>query len=36
MAYDERLANRVRKRISELPEMYEKELMGGLVFIFYV
>jgi TfoX/Sxy family transcriptional regulator of competence genes len=34
MAYDEKLANRVRERISELPEMYEKEMMGGLVFMY--
>lgn len=34
MAYDEKLAERIRERISDLPNMYEKEMMGGLVFMY--
>jgi TfoX/Sxy family transcriptional regulator of competence genes len=33
MAYNEQLANRVRERLTELPEVEEKEMMGGLVFM---
>ena len=33
MAYNERLANRIRERLTELPEVEEKEMMGGLVFM---
>ena len=35
MAYNENLANRVRERFVDLPEMYEKEMMGGLVFTYH-
>jgi len=34
MAYDEKLANRIRERMSELPNVDEKEMMGGLVFMY--
>ena len=34
MAYNEQLANKVREQISELPNLYEKEMMGGLVFMY--
>jgi len=34
MAYDEKLAARIRERVSDLPNMYEKEMMGGLVFMY--
>jgi TfoX/Sxy family transcriptional regulator of competence genes len=34
MAYSEKLAARVRERISNLANMYEKEMMGGLVFMY--
>jgi TfoX/Sxy family transcriptional regulator of competence genes len=34
MAYDEKLAARVRERIANLPNMLEKEMMGGLVFMY--
>jgi TfoX/Sxy family transcriptional regulator of competence genes len=33
MAYNEQLANRVRERLTDLPEVEEKEMMGGLVFM---
>jgi TfoX/Sxy family transcriptional regulator of competence genes len=33
MAYDEKLANRVRERLAYLPNVDEKEMMGGLVFM---
>lgn len=33
MAYNEQLANRVRERLTELPGVEEKEMMGGLVFM---
>ena len=33
MAYDEHLANRVREKMAELPNVYEKEMMGGLTFM---
>ncbi len=33
MAYNEQLASRVRERLTELPEVEEKEMMGGLVFM---
>ena len=31
MAYNESLANRIRERISILPNIEEKEMMGGLL-----
>ena len=34
MAYNEKLAARIRERISALPNMAEKEMMGGLVFMY--
>lgn len=34
MAYDEQLANRVRQRFAELPNVEEKKMMGGLTFMF--
>jgi hypothetical protein len=33
MAYDEDLALRIRKRLSGLPEVEEKTMMGGLAFM---
>lgn len=35
MAYNETLANRVRERFSELENVEEKYMMGGLVFMYY-
>ena len=32
--YDEELANRVRQRLAVLPNIYEKEMFGGLVFMY--
>jgi len=34
MAYDEKLAERIRERIVDLPHVVEKEMMGGLVFMY--
>ena len=34
MAYDEILANRLRERFAELPNVAEKEMMGGLTFMY--
>jgi TfoX/Sxy family transcriptional regulator of competence genes len=34
MAYSEKLANRVRERLAGLPNMEEKEMMGGLTFMY--
>src|SRR5664279_3940414 len=34
MAYDLHLADKIRKRLSELPNIEEKEMMGGLTFMF--
>jgi TfoX/Sxy family transcriptional regulator of competence genes len=34
MAYDEHLANRVRQILFELPNIEEKEMMGGLTFMY--
>jgi TfoX/Sxy family transcriptional regulator of competence genes len=34
MAYNIDLANRVRNRLADLPNMEEKEMMGGLVFMY--
>lgn len=33
MAYNEQLANRIRERLAELPDVDEKEMMGGLAFM---
>jgi hypothetical protein len=33
MAYDENLANRVRERLTNLPVIEEKEMMGCLTFM---
>ena len=35
MAYNEKLAERIREQICNLPDMYEKEMMGGLVFMYH-
>jgi TfoX/Sxy family transcriptional regulator of competence genes len=35
MAYDEKLAARIRERISNLTSIEEKEMMGGLVFMYH-
>lgn len=34
MAYDEKLVESIRERLAELPDVYEKEMMGGLVFMY--
>jgi TfoX/Sxy family transcriptional regulator of competence genes len=34
MAYNETLAKRVRERFAKLPNIEEKEMMGGLTFMF--
>lgn len=34
MAYNETLANRIRLRFAELPNVAEKEMMGGLTFMY--
>ena len=34
MAYNKNLADRVRERMSELPNIEEKEMMGGLIFMY--
>ena len=33
MAYDEKLADRIRERLVDLPHVEEKEMMGGLTFM---
>jgi len=33
MAYDEKLADRIRERLADLPVTEEKEMMGGLTFM---
>ena len=33
MAYDEKLANRIRERLADHPNIEEKEMMGGLTFM---
>ena len=33
MAYNEKLANRIRESLSEIPKVEEKEMMGGLTFM---
>ena len=34
MAYDEKLANRIRESLEKLDNIVEKEMMGGLVFMY--
>lgn len=34
MAYNEKLADRIRERLSALPRVEEKEMMGGLTFMY--
>jgi TfoX/Sxy family transcriptional regulator of competence genes len=34
MAYNENLANRIRERFASLPNVVEKEMMGGLTFMY--
>jgi len=34
MAYDEALADRVRKKLAQLPNIEEKAMMGGLTFMY--
>ena len=34
MPYSETLANRIRKRLADLPNIEEKEMMGGLTFMY--
>jgi TfoX/Sxy family transcriptional regulator of competence genes len=34
MAYNEDLANRIRERLVELPNIEEKQMMGGLTFMY--
>jgi len=33
MAYNEKLANRIREQLADLPNIQEKEMMGGLTFM---
>jgi TfoX/Sxy family transcriptional regulator of competence genes len=34
MAYNEKLANRIRERFEDLPNVEEKKMMGGLTFMY--
>lgn len=34
MAYDEKLADRIRRRFADLPNVEEKKMMGGLCFMY--
>src|SRR5437762_11513137 len=34
MAYSEKLAGRIRKTLADLPNIEEKEMMGGLTFMY--
>ena len=34
MAYNEKLANRIREQLANLPNIEEKEMMGGLTFMY--
>ena len=34
MPYSETLANRIRERLADLPNIEEKEIMGGLTFMY--
>lgn len=33
MAYNDKLANRIREQLADLPNIVEKEMMGGLTFM---
>lgn len=33
MAYNEKLADRIRERLADIPHIEEKEMMGGLTFM---
>ena len=33
MAYDKKIADRIRERLMDVPNIEEKEMMGGLVFM---
>jgi TfoX/Sxy family transcriptional regulator of competence genes len=33
MAYDEKLAERIRRRVAEVPSVTEKKMFGGLAFL---
>ena len=33
MAYNDKLANRIREQLADLPNIEEKEIMGGLTFM---
>ena len=33
MAYNEKLANRIRLQLADLPNIEEKKMMGGLTFM---
>jgi len=35
MAYDEELADRIREKLAQLPEMTEKEMFGGIAFMYH-
>jgi len=34
MSYSEKLADRIRKRLADLPNIEEKKMMGGLTFMY--
>ena len=34
MAYNEKLADRIGKQLADLPNIEEKEMMGGLIFMY--
>lgn len=34
MAYDDKLANKVREKLADLPNVVEKRMMGGLIFMY--
>ncbi len=34
MAYDEKLGDRIRERLEDIPNIEEKEMMGGIVFMY--
>lgn len=34
MPYSDKLANRIRQRLATLPNIVEKEMMGGLTFMY--
>jgi len=34
MAYNEKLADRIREQLADLPNIEEKEMMGGLTFMY--